>query len=50
MAGSGRIMFGTDHPFSIKDAGANVGTMDTIDDTTRESIFAGTVAALFRLG
>jgi len=43
-------MFGTDYPFSIEDAGASVGTMDTIDDTTRESIFAGNAAALFRLG
>ena len=49
MVGSGRIMFGTDHPFSIEDAGANVGALDVIDETTRQSIFAGNAADLFRL-
>ncbi|MCE2530526.1 MAG: amidohydrolase family protein [Acidimicrobiia bacterium] len=49
MVGQDRIMFGTDHPFSIEDAGAVVGAMDTIDETTQNSIFAGTASALFGL-
>ncbi len=49
MVGQDRIMFGTDHPFSIEDAGAVVGAMDTIDETTRSSIFAGAASALFGL-
>ena len=49
MVGNDRIMFGTDHPFSIEDAGANIGALDMLDAPTRQSIFAGTAAALFRL-
>ena len=49
MVGSDRVMFGTDHPFSIEDAEATEGAMGAIDDVTRNSIFAGTASALFRL-
>ena len=49
MVGQDRVMFGTDHPFSIEDAGAVMDAMDTIDEETVDSIFAGTASALFRL-
>jgi len=49
MVGSDRVMFGTDHPFSIEDAGATMDAMETVDDTTRHSIFAGNASALFAL-
>ena len=49
MVGSDRVMFGTDHPFSIEDAGATMDAMETVDDTTRNSIFAGNASALFDL-
>ena len=42
-------MFGADHPFSIEDAGATMDAMDTVDETTRNSIFAGNASALFDL-
>ena len=49
MVGQDRVMFGTDHPFSIEDAGAVVDAMDALDEETLDSIFAGTASALFRL-
>ena len=49
MVGRDRVMYGTDHPFSIEDAEATADAMGTIDEPTRESIFAGTASALFRL-
>ncbi len=49
MVGQGRIMFGTDHPFSIEDTESTVDAMNTIDEKTRTSIFAGTASTLFRL-
>ncbi len=49
MVGNEQIMFGTDHPFSIEDAGANLEAMHAVDRTTRRSIFAGTASALFGL-
>ncbi|WP_420613190.1 amidohydrolase family protein [Candidatus Spongiisocius sp.] len=49
MVGQDRVMFGTDHPFSIEDADAVVDAMDAIDQETVDSIFAGTASTLFRL-
>ncbi|MCY4371348.1 MAG: amidohydrolase family protein [bacterium] len=49
MVGSERVMYGTDHPFSIEDTEATADAMGTIDEKTRESIFASTAASLFRL-
>ena len=49
MVGRDRVMFGTDHPFSIEDADAVVAAMEATDEETVRSIFAGTASALFRL-
>ena len=49
MVGSERVMCGTDHPFSIEDAEATADAMGAIDEMSRNSIFAGTASALFRL-
>ncbi|MDE0169015.1 MAG: amidohydrolase family protein [bacterium] len=49
MVGSERVMYGTDHPFSIEDAEATADAMGTIDEITRESTFAGNASVLFRL-
>ncbi len=50
MVGQDRIMFGTDHPFSIEDTESTVAAMDSIDEKTRKLIFAGTASTLFGLG
>lgn len=49
MVGEDRVMFGTDHPFSIEDTGSTVAAMSMIDEETRSSIFAGTASSLFKL-
>jgi len=49
MVGNERIMFGTDHPFSIEDAEATMEAMGEVGETTRHSIFAGNASALFSL-
>ena len=49
MVGRERVMFGTDHPFSIEDAEATVDAMGTVDAATRDSIYTRNASALFRL-
>lgn len=50
MVGTDKIMFGTDHPFSIENTDATIAAIEqTLESGSQQALFAGTANDLFRL-